>query len=84
MRSTARHVSIGEIVDHLLGGTSLGFLFALALIVGNRSVAAVISGHQFPELIMLGLALISASFMAIGSAISGFIFSSIEKSSDQR
>ena len=80
MRSAAKHVSPWEVLNHLLHGAGLGVVLALSLIVGNGTMFKVIAASAFPKLAVLGSVAGLASFIAVGSAISGFIMTAMEKS----
>ena len=80
MRSAAKHVSPWEVLNHLLHGAGLGVFLALSLIVGNGTMFKVIAASAFPKLAVLGFVAGLASFIDVGSAISGFIMTAMEKS----
>ena len=80
MRSAAKHVSSWEVFTHLFHGAGLGVFLALSLIVGNGTVFKVIAASAFPKLAVLGFVAAIASLIAVGSAISGFIMTAMEKS----
>jgi hypothetical protein len=73
-------VSTIETLNHLLVGASLGAILALGLLVGNKAIAHAVAGQPSPQLFMLGFILITSAVVAVGSSITGFIFTAIEKS----
>jgi hypothetical protein len=79
MRRPSRVASAKEVAWHLLTGAALGLTLALALLAGNKQLAATYAIHPSPQLFLLGLILFSSSTIAVGSGITGFILSRLEK-----
>lgn len=80
MRDRARAASISDVCKHLASGAGLGVFLALSLIVGNESILGAIGNSAHPRLFVVLLIFCTAAPISVGSAISGFILTSIEKS----
>lgn len=80
MRDRVRAASLSDVCKHLVSGAGLGVFLALALIVGNESIMGAIANSSHPRLFVVLLVVCTAAPIGVGSAISGFILTSIEKS----
>jgi uncharacterized membrane protein len=80
MRRPLKHVTTREVVHHLLNGVALGAFLALSLIVANGTILGAIVQSPNPRLAVLAFVLGVACLIAVGSAISGFIMSALDKS----
>jgi len=78
VQSRARNASFSDVCKHLAVGAGLGAVLALALIVGNKMVFSAVSNstQPRPDVILL---LYCIAFVGVGSAISGFVLTSLEK-----
>jgi hypothetical protein len=79
MRSACRTASYKEMAWHLLSGALLGAILAIALLAANKHLAAVPAAHPNPRMFVFGLVAFSSSIFAVGSGITGFILSTLEK-----
>lgn len=66
-------------VGHLLSGAGLGLFLALTTMVGNVSVLNLMINSPAPKLSVLFFAGTLSSIFAVGSAVTGFIFSSLDR-----
>ena len=80
MRATVKHVSPREVLTHVLNGVGLGVFLAISLIVANSTVLNTMVQSPYPRLAVLAFTGGVACFIAVGSAISGFILSALDKS----
>jgi hypothetical protein len=80
MRRPLKQVSPREVVGHLLNGAALGTFLALALILANATILGAIVQSPHPKLAVLAFVVGTACLVAVGSAISGFIMSALDKS----
>jgi hypothetical protein len=80
MRDRAKDASLSDVCKHLASGAALGVFLALALIVGNDSIFGAIANSAHPRFFVVLLVVCTAASTGVGSAISGFILTSIEKS----
>lgn len=79
MRDRPRDASLSDLCKHLAGGAGLGVFLALSLIVGNRSIFGAIANSAHPRFFVVLLVGCTVALVSVGSAISGFLLSSIEK-----
>lgn len=79
MRATCRVASYKEMAVHILSGAILGAILATALLATNRELAAVHAAHPTPQTFVLAVIVFSSSLFAVGSGITGFILSTLEK-----
>ncbi|MCC6949738.1 MAG: hypothetical protein IT539_18435 [Bradyrhizobiaceae bacterium] len=79
MSNRAPSVPIGELACHTLVGAGLGTFLALFVIVSNASIFDVITSNPSPRLAVLVFVGVLALMIAIGSAITGFIFCATER-----
>jgi hypothetical protein len=61
-------------------GAALGSFLALSAIIGNVNLFDMITSNPSPRLAVLAFVGVLSSTIAVGSAITGFIFCAIEKS----
>jgi hypothetical protein len=80
MRPTGKDVSQREVLSHLCNGAGLGVFLAISLMVGNSTILGAIVHSPYPRLTMLTFVAGVTSLIAIGSAISGFIMTALDKS----
>jgi hypothetical protein len=73
-------VSIWELAGHASVGAGLGILLALILIAANPGLFNLITSSPSPKLTLLVVIGAPASTIAVGSTLTGFIFSAIERS----
>ena len=74
-----RNASSRDIGRHLASGAGLGIFLALALIVGNQVIFGAMVHAAQPGLYVFLFVVGTACLTAVGSAISGFILTSLEK-----
>ena len=79
MRGRARTASLSDVCRHFACGAGLGAFLALSLIVANKTIFGAISNSSHPRLYVIALVACTVALMGIGSAISGFILTSLEK-----
>lgn len=79
MRPTAKYVSPREVRIHLLNGAGLGVFLGLSLVAMNSTIFNAIVHSPYPRLGVLLFVAGAAFFIAVGSAISGFIMSALDK-----
>jgi hypothetical protein len=79
MRSKAQRVTIIDMLCHLLSGAGLGAVLALALMRGNGIIADMIDESAAPKFLMLVSIAISSSIIAVGSSITGFMLTAMER-----
>jgi len=79
MRSGNRIATRKEMLGHLLAGAGLGAALATALLATNPGLVAMPAGHAAPNSLAIGFVLFSSSLIAVGSGITGFILSTLEK-----
>jgi hypothetical protein len=80
MRPTNKDVSQREVLNHLCSGAGLGFFLALSLFVGNSAVFGAIVHSPYPKLTLLTFLAAVTSVISVGSALSGFIITALDKS----
>jgi hypothetical protein len=80
MRPRATDVPLREMINHLLSGAALGTFLGLSLIVANSTIFDAIVDSPHPTLTVLVVIAGMASIIAVGSAISGFIISALDRS----
>jgi hypothetical protein len=69
-----------ELTEHALVGAGLGVFLAVTAMIGNPGLFALIANNASPRVTMLAFVGVLTSTIAIGSTITGFIFSRMEKS----
>jgi hypothetical protein len=79
MRPTAKNVSPREVRAHFVNGAGLGAFLALSLIAGNSTIFNTIVNAPYPKAAVLVFVVGFAGFIGIGSAISGFIMTALDK-----
>jgi len=79
MRPASRIASYREMAWHLLSGAILGAALAIVLLATNKHLAAVHAAHPAPPMFAFVLVMLSSSVFAVGSGITGFILSTLEK-----
>jgi hypothetical protein len=72
-------ISIKQSACQALVGAGLGLFLALAVLAGNASIFHTLSSNSSPGLVLIFAGVLSAT-IAVGSAITGFIFSALERS----
>jgi len=79
MPPTVKYVPLREMINHLLSGAGLGIFLALSLIVANRTILGMIVHSPHPKLSVLTFVAVVACLIAVGSAISGFVMSALDR-----
>lgn len=72
-------MTITDTLCHLLSGAVLGAVLALALMRGNGITADMIDRPSAPKFLMLASIAISSSIIAVGSSITGFVLTAMER-----
>ena len=70
---------LAQLVGNLLMGAALGMFLALSVIVGHPDVLNMVVNSAFPGLAAWVFVGALSSMIAVGSAITGFIFSAVER-----
>jgi hypothetical protein len=83
MRPTAKYVAPREVLTHFLNGAGLGVFLGIALIVANSTVLNMMVHAPYPKVGVLTFVLAVAGLIAVGSAISGFIMTAVDKAKSQ-
>jgi len=68
-----------DVCWHFASGAGLGAFLALSLIVANKTIFDAISNSTHPQLTVIVMVFCTVALVGIGSAISGFILTSLEK-----
>jgi hypothetical protein len=77
--ATKNHPSTWQLVCHLLTGAGLGSLLALALMSTHSLFVGALAMSPSPVMASIGIVVASASIIGIGSAITGALFSALER-----
>jgi hypothetical protein len=80
MRSAKNHPSTGQLLCHFLTGAGLGSVLAISLMNTHRLFADdALAVSPSPVMFSSALVIASASIIGIGSAITGALFSAIDR-----
>ena len=79
MRTRSKRPRFGELVIHAAMGGGLGIFLSLMLIINEDVFRAIINSSNPKTMILLFIGMFS-SVLAVGSALTGLIFSAIEDS----
>ena len=79
MRNGNKIASRSEMFGHLVAGAGLGAALAAALLASNSGLATMLAGPENSTSFVVGFMLLSSSIIAVGSGITGFILSTLEK-----
>lgn len=79
MRTRSKRPRFGELVIHAAMGAGLGIFLSLMLIINEDVFRAIINSSNPKTTILLFIGMFS-SVLAVGSALTGLIFSAIEDS----
>jgi hypothetical protein len=71
---------VKELLGYAVTGAGLGLFLALTAMISNPALFKLIAGSQYPRLAMLVFAGALSSVIAVGSTITGFVFSAVERS----
>lgn len=80
MAQRIQKIPINELASHALVGAGLGAFLALTAMISNPNLLDLIASSQYPRLAVLAFVGVLTSAIAVGSTITGFIFSAIERS----
>ena len=79
MKPKPKGVSVRDITGHLAMGAGLGTFLALTLLVADsRNIFAMIVNSATPELTMMAFLGIFATTFAVGSGLTGLLFTMME------
>jgi len=79
MRDHPNQVTALDVAKHFVTGAGLGAFLALSLVVQNQMLFENIRNSMYPRLAMGLFTGCTIAFFGVGSAISGFILTSIQK-----
>lgn len=72
-------IPISELVGHALVGAALSGFPALTALICNTELLSLIMNSAFPKLAVVAFVSSLCGVFAIGSAITGFMFSTFER-----
>ena len=77
--ATKNQPSTWQLVCHVLTGAGLGAMLAFALMTTHSLFVGVLAMSPSPGMSSIGIVVASASIIGIGSAITGALFSALDR-----